>query len=641
MSIQDLRGQILLNAGVINESQLKQALEIQETSTKKIGAILVELGFLLEDKMMMTLEKQSGIPWVKLTIADIQEKATRMITSQMAGRYFCCPIRENLGVLTVAVADPVSYEIIDEIRLITNREIELVLVYDAFLMKALEKFYDFSEEDLLEEEEGNEEEDSFDSDEESFIEEKSLEEDFLQEDDEKIFEESPLEKNKDDVCGQERIEKDEKNLYLEDEAERNEDNLYVEKPFETDEDEVMKESFHEKSEQEENPLLHEKNFSAESCVIDPSNIWLSPFWDEILDLVHNVNHIYIRDVEGGIFVQCFKYGEVIVEKLIKLDSSQSIIYQDFLSKQREEGKLSRALFLEIGEKKRKVKFSCFFMPTGKLVHLKCLFAKSGVSTFEDLAVTGSVYKKISTFVEQKKGILYLIGDKYSGISTTLDVFRNHFAGKDKSVIYFGDLINTKLSNVYQFRANIFDEKKVVDFCQEILDINADIFIFDGVFCEGMTKILIDAILSDKLIVVGMNAKNLMSFFITLEQLDISKPSFMSQDPLVVRQKLLRLICLACREVDEEINPSLGEGTFYKSEGCAVCQGKGYEGVKGIFEAFELFDRDKVFSSKNFITEVAEQKNKGVEEDLVFRQEALRMLHEGVTSVKEVQKVGLV
>ncbi|NBU96607.1 MAG: hypothetical protein EBS19_00115 [Spirochaetia bacterium] len=61
-----LFGEELIQQGLINEKQLEEGLEYQKKNpTKKLGEIMIELGFINIDQMLSVVKKQlndNGIP---------------------------------------------------------------------------------------------------------------------------------------------------------------------------------------------------------------------------------------------------------------------------------------------------------------------------------------------------------------------------------------------------------------------------------------------------------------------------------------------------------------------------------------------------------------------------------------------------
>ena len=73
-------GDILIDAGVINNEQLGIALQMQAATGKKIGEILISKGFVTERKIMEAMEEQLGIPHINPERVYIEAYVLRMIS---------------------------------------------------------------------------------------------------------------------------------------------------------------------------------------------------------------------------------------------------------------------------------------------------------------------------------------------------------------------------------------------------------------------------------------------------------------------------------------------------------------------------------------------------------------------------------
>lgn len=135
-------GDLLLDAGKINEIQLKEALEQQKIiKTKRLGEVLIDMGFLREDDILEVLEKQLGTPAIDLGKYKIDPNATALIPENIARRYDLIPIGKSDGKLVVAMNDPLNIFAIDDIKLLTGMDIKIVISSKAVILKAINKFY--------------------------------------------------------------------------------------------------------------------------------------------------------------------------------------------------------------------------------------------------------------------------------------------------------------------------------------------------------------------------------------------------------------------------------------------------------------------------------------------------------------------
>lgn len=137
-------GDILLEAGIINRTQLEKALEIQKQKKMKLGEVFTSEGILTEDQILGVLEFQLGIPYTDLNKYYIDPKIPKVIPENVARKYQLIPIAMNRGKLMVVMSDPLDIIAIDDIQLITGLDIEVAITSKSDISKAINTYYDSS-----------------------------------------------------------------------------------------------------------------------------------------------------------------------------------------------------------------------------------------------------------------------------------------------------------------------------------------------------------------------------------------------------------------------------------------------------------------------------------------------------------------
>ncbi|WP_176717348.1 GspE/PulE family protein [Vulcanibacillus modesticaldus] len=134
-------GDILVETGLITKKQLEDALETQKQTKKRLGDILISKGIISEQQLIEVLEFQLGIPHVNLYKYKIDRSIVQIIPEQLALRYQVIPIKKNGNKLTVAMADPLDYYAIDDLRMTTGFQIEPVITSKDELAKIIDRYY--------------------------------------------------------------------------------------------------------------------------------------------------------------------------------------------------------------------------------------------------------------------------------------------------------------------------------------------------------------------------------------------------------------------------------------------------------------------------------------------------------------------
>jgi type IV pilus assembly protein PilB len=136
-------GDLLLENGLITEEQLEEALFEQKKSGLPLGTILTQKGIITEQQLIEAIEFQLGVPHVKLENFLIEKEVIDLVPEELARRYKVMPLKKRGNRLTLAMADPLDYFAIDDIRMTVGMSIDPVIATRSSLDQAIEKYYGF------------------------------------------------------------------------------------------------------------------------------------------------------------------------------------------------------------------------------------------------------------------------------------------------------------------------------------------------------------------------------------------------------------------------------------------------------------------------------------------------------------------
>ncbi len=135
-------GEAMVKESLITKEQLRLALERQVVFGGRIGTNLVELGIIRETELSSFLSKYFKIPKVKPSeLASADNETISCISKQIAEKYKLVPFKKDRKRLHVAMLDPNSIPIIDELRFITGYDIIPYAISELRLLYSLEKYY--------------------------------------------------------------------------------------------------------------------------------------------------------------------------------------------------------------------------------------------------------------------------------------------------------------------------------------------------------------------------------------------------------------------------------------------------------------------------------------------------------------------
>jgi len=134
-------GQLLKEMELISEGQIQEALQIQKERGGALGQILVDLGFVSEDEMLFALGAQAGMDVVNLDDAEIPSDVINKVPPSIANIYRIVPVSLDDGILTVAMADPLNVNILDDLRFMLNCEVAGAVSNEDQISRAIDKYY--------------------------------------------------------------------------------------------------------------------------------------------------------------------------------------------------------------------------------------------------------------------------------------------------------------------------------------------------------------------------------------------------------------------------------------------------------------------------------------------------------------------
>ncbi len=136
-------GEILIENGSINATQLEAALLFQKKSPGKlIGKILIDLGYVTEEEIVIALSTQFNVPYLSLgNFTFTEQRADKMIPQALIAKYLCIPLERNGNLLTIVMSDPTNEEAIRAIEEATKAKVQVFVSTPTEIAKVLERIY--------------------------------------------------------------------------------------------------------------------------------------------------------------------------------------------------------------------------------------------------------------------------------------------------------------------------------------------------------------------------------------------------------------------------------------------------------------------------------------------------------------------
>ena len=134
-------GDILVESGFLNATELAEVLGIQKETGKRLGEVIVENGLMSEFDILRAVSSQYDYPIIDLSSIEVDPKATALLNQKFCEDNVVLPIGFDNDNLVVAIDDPMNITIEDELQFQTGYQITLMLATHSSIIDAIKVNY--------------------------------------------------------------------------------------------------------------------------------------------------------------------------------------------------------------------------------------------------------------------------------------------------------------------------------------------------------------------------------------------------------------------------------------------------------------------------------------------------------------------
>ena len=135
-------GELLVREKVLSLQQLQQAQDEAKRTGKRLGATLAKMGLVPDTVLTQMVARQYSLPAINLSELEIDPNVLKLIPKDICEKHQVIPVRRQGPTLIVAMADPSNIYAIDELKFLTQYNIDPVVASDGAIETALARFYD-------------------------------------------------------------------------------------------------------------------------------------------------------------------------------------------------------------------------------------------------------------------------------------------------------------------------------------------------------------------------------------------------------------------------------------------------------------------------------------------------------------------
>jgi type II secretory ATPase GspE/PulE/Tfp pilus assembly ATPase PilB-like protein len=287
---------------------------------------------------------------------------------------------------------------------------------------------------------------------------------------------------------------------------------------------------------------------------------------------------------------------------------------------------------------------------GEKMVMRILDNSAGVSRLDDAGMRPKLVGEIRSMVTQPHGMFLCCGPTGSGKTTTLYACLREIDRFQKNIITVEDPIEYHLDNITQMEINTKSGQTFAGSLRSIMRQDPDVIMVGEIRDQETATIACQAATTGHMVFSTVHANDTVTALFRL--LDLGVEPFMIASALscVLGQRLVRLLCEACKEpykpkpefLKKANLPADKVDVFYRrptepQEVCATCGGTGYMGRTGIFELLIVTEamRDMIRENPSINAIKAEARKNGM---IYLQEDGLRQVIQGKTSIDELLRV---
>ena len=287
-----------------------------------------------------------------------------------------------------------------------------------------------------------------------------------------------------------------------------------------------------------------------------------------------------------------------------------------------------------------------FLPTvhGEKCVLRILDKSNLSASMDKLGMDAETFRRFKAAVDAPHGLLLVTGPTGSGKTTTLYSALNELNNPEYNIVTVEDPVEFQVPGINQVPVRKEIGLTFANSLRSILRQDPDIVMIGEIRDTETAEIAVEAALTGHQVLSTMHCNDAPGAISRLDDMEIAPFLISSSVILACAQRLMRRICLSCKEPvsypakmyeNLGIDPNLFDGvTLYRGRGCDRCKNSGYTGRAAIIEAMTITDEIRKLVIKRATAQ--EIGRLAVEQGMkTLRMVALDKAREGMSTLEQV------
>jgi len=298
---------------------------------------------------------------------------------------------------------------------------------------------------------------------------------------------------------------------------------------------------------------------------------------------------------------------------------------------------------KMGDRKIDLRVSTLPTVLGEKVVMRILDKSLVIMELANLGFLPDNLKQLEKLIRRPYGMLLVTGPTSSGKTTTLYSALQTINTVEKNILTVEDPVEYRLKMINQVQVNPRAGLTFAAGLRSFLRQDPNVIMIGEIRDIETAEIAVQSALTGHLVFSTVHTNDAPSTITRLIDMGIDAFLVASAVSGILAQRLIRTICLQCKEVFAPAEDAISKLNlpksetgyiFYKGKGCDKCNGTGYQGRVGIYELMVINDRIRELILKNESVALLRQeaRNNGMH---TLREDGLQKVLQGITTIEEV------